>query len=106
MDNVDTKMTRELSQLAYRIKKARQDANLSQKTLAKHLGVSDKAISAYEQGRSTPPVNKLKKIAKETSRPLSYFTEEEVSSPPAILHKLRTVEKQLEEIKKLLQENQ
>ena len=52
-----------LSELAQRIRAARRNARLSQDELGKSIGLSDKSISAYEQGRSMPPLDKLKKIA-------------------------------------------
>lgn len=53
------------------IKKARQAAGLSQKELAKALGVSDKTISAYETGRAMPPSSTLAQIAKITDMSIS-----------------------------------
>ena len=95
---------KELQILGERIRKARIEARLSQATLAHAIGVSDKSVSAYEQGRSQPPFEKLKKIAQHTHRPLSYFTEEETNES-TIVAKLATIEQELEEIKKLLQKS-
>lgn len=92
---------KELEELANRIRRARKDAHLSQKTLAEHIGVSDKSVSAYEQGRSIPPFEKLKKIANCTNRPLTYFTEEPTDET-TIMSKLKMIEQELDEIKKLL----
>jgi len=39
---------------------------MSQKQLAKKLGISDKTISAYETGRAIPPTPTLTKIAEIT----------------------------------------
>ena len=44
------------------IKKARLLAEMSQKQLAKKIGISDKTISAYETGRAIPPAPTLTKI--------------------------------------------
>jgi ADP-ribose pyrophosphatase YjhB (NUDIX family)/DNA-binding XRE family transcriptional regulator len=49
------------------IKKARTSLDLSQKELAKRLGVSDKTVSAYETGRAIPPTPTLAKIAEITN---------------------------------------
>jgi len=58
-----------------RIRKIRELQGLSQKTLGIMLGLSDKAISSYESGRTVPPFETLYKIAKELKKPLSYFVE-------------------------------
>lgn len=100
MSDVDEKAT-QLSELSQRIKDARVDARLSQAELAKEVGVSDKSISAYEQGRSTPPFEKLKKISTATHHPLSYFTEEN-NNEAIISSKLESIERELYEIKRLL----
>lgn len=87
--------------LAARIKKARENVHISQKELGDSIGVSDKSISSYEKGRSVPPIKKLKKIAKTTNKPLSFFTEEETVNID-ILGKLNTIEKEFQEIRELL----
>ena len=87
--------------LASRIKKARENAHISQKELGTSIGVSDKSISSYEKGRSMPPIKKLKQIAKKTNKPLSYFTEEETINMD-IVGKLNIIEKELQEIRGLI----
>lgn len=96
-----TTTNQDLQALSQRIRTARTQAHLSQATLAHAIGVSDKSVSAYEQGRSQPPFEKLKKIAQCTKRPLSYFTEEDTNES-TIVAKLQVIEQELEEIKKLL----
>lgn len=103
MNDKDPKK-QELAQLSQKIRNARRDAHLSQAELAYAIGVSDKSVSAYEQGRSQPPFEKLKKIAMHTNRSLSYFTEEETNES-TIVAKLHTIEQELEEIKKLLKKS-
>lgn len=90
--------------IAKRIRQARQQAYLSQQDLGKAIGVSDKSISAYEQGRAVPPVNKLKKIASTTSYPLNYFTDEKVDQA-TIASRLVKVEQELKQIKRLLKKS-
>lgn len=51
------------------IKKARVSSGLSQRDLAKMLGVSDKTVSAYETRRAIPPTPVLAKIAEITKMP-------------------------------------
>src|ERR1700694_3453455 len=96
------KQSKELEALAKRIRSARKEARLSQKSLATVIGVSDKSVSAYEQGRSIPPFEKLKKIASCTNRPLTYFTEDSTDES-TIMSKLQTIEQEIDKIKKLLE---
>ncbi len=91
----------ELSMLATRIHIARENAHLSQQDLGKMIGVSDKSISAYEKGRSQPPLENLRKIADATNHPLTYFTQED-NTEIAITAKLQSIERELAEVKKLL----
>ncbi len=58
------------------IKKARIQSGLSQKSLAKKLGISDKTISAYETGRAIPPMPTLTEISKITGVSISQIIEE------------------------------
>lgn len=90
-----------LDEIATRIRKARREAHLSQLELGNGIGVSDKSISAYEQGRSVPPFEKLKRIAEVTSHPLAYFTEDNVDET-TIAAKLQSIERELQEVKNLL----
>jgi transcriptional regulator with XRE-family HTH domain len=101
MGNVDVKTPKKLNELALRIREARRNSHLSQDELGKQIGVSDKSVSAYEQGRSTPPINKLKKIAESTNHPLSYFTQED-NEEALLTSKLANIERELAEVKRLL----
>lgn len=96
-----TRKGKKLNEMADRIRNARREAHLSQLELANGIGVSDKSISAYEQGRSMPPFEKLKKIADTTHHPLAYFTEDNVNET-TIAAKLQSIERELLEVKKLL----
>ncbi len=53
-----------VSPFSSRLKTLRTKKHLSQKTLGKMLGLSDKTISAYENGRNTPDFQTLVKISK------------------------------------------
>lgn len=46
-----------------RLKKLREDKDLRQKELAKIIGLSDRTIGMYEQGRREPDFNTLTKLA-------------------------------------------
>lgn len=99
MKPVDRK--KELTELAKRIRTARENARLSQDELGKSIGLSDKSVSAYEKGRSQPPLENLRKIAEVTHHPLTYFTQEE-NEAGEIAAKLLAIERELAEVKKLL----
>jgi len=99
MKHVDQK--KQLAELAKRIKTARENAHLSQQALGRSIGLSDKSISAYEKGRSQPPLENLRKIADATQHPLTYFTQEE-NDDSAIAAKLFAIERELAEVKRLL----
>jgi transcriptional regulator with XRE-family HTH domain len=103
VDITKKKNQKKLTELALRIREARRNSHLSQDELGKYIGVSDKSVSAYEQGRSMPPITKLKKIAQWTNHPLSYFTQEE-NGEALLASKLANIERELAEVKKLLLE--
>lgn len=101
MSKPSIKRTALLKTLAERIRNARTNARLSQSALGKNIGVSDKSVSSYEQGRSRPSVDRLQKIAKATNTPVSFFTEEN-NLETSIIKKLTSIEQELNEIKTLL----
>ena len=89
--------------LALKIRRARKESKMSQKELGEALGISDKAISSYEQARAIPPIKTLQKIAKLTRKPLGYFTateENEVDYSVSAI--LANIEKEFKEVKELL----
>lgn len=49
--------------ISTRIKKERLNLKLTQKKLAKQLGISQKTVSSYERGKCIPPIDILKKLA-------------------------------------------
>jgi transcriptional regulator with XRE-family HTH domain len=103
MDLASKKQQKRLNELSRRIREARVTSHLSQDDLGNAIGVSDKSISAYEQGRSTPPLAKLRKIAETTNYPLSYFTQED-NNEAILSNKLSSIERELSEVKRLLLE--
>ncbi len=94
--------TKNINELAKRIRYARTNAHLSQSELGDAVGVSDKSVSAYEQGRAVPPLEKLRRIAESTHQPLQYFMED-TTEEILVQHKLALIEKELIEIRDLLQ---
>ncbi len=89
-----------------KIKKARKDAGLSQKQLASLVGVSDKAISAYEVNRAEPPPSMLREISVVTYKPVSYFIEGEQEEEMSVTNRIAKIEHELLEIKKILASQQ
>jgi transcriptional regulator with XRE-family HTH domain len=89
--------------MARKIKKARKEAGLSQKQLASRLAVTDKAVSSYEVGRATPPVEVLREISKYTFKPVQYFVDEKDSEKIDLESRLMKIEKELTEAKKILE---
>jgi len=78
------------------IKKARVASELSQKDLAKRLGVSDRTVSAYETGRAIPPTPTLAKIAEITKKTLSELLGiDEGKNGDEVAKKLEKIEKML-----------
>lgn len=84
------------------LKKAREEAQLSQKELAQKVKLSDKAISSYEVNRAEPSFDMLKKIGKAVHKPVNYFLNEQVSIEHDLQAKLEKIEQELAEVKKLL----
>lgn len=84
------------------IKKYREQSSISQKKLATTLGITDKAISSYESGRTVPSIEVLFRIAKQLNRPLSLFIEDPTSMSAE--RKLYDVEAKLNEIQSLIKE--
>lgn len=46
-----------------RLRKLREQKEISQKELAEYLGVSQNAVSSYELGKREPNINTLVKLA-------------------------------------------
>jgi repressor LexA len=88
--------------LGNKIKVARKSIGLSQRDLARYIKVSDKAVSSYEVGRSSPSVTVLKKISTIVHKPLSYFDEKAMLTREELMEKLKQIETELKEIKQYL----
>jgi len=82
--------------------KARKEAGLSQRELGEKIGLTDKAISAYEKKRATPTVQTLRDIGKVTYKPISYFINDGESEDIDIQLKIQVIEKELSAIRKIL----
>lgn len=82
-----------------KIKKIRDQRNMSQKRFARKLGISEKTISAYETGRINPPFKVLEKISYEYDVTITAVTKGKKKS---IEKTLATLEDCILEIRKLL----
>lgn len=93
--------------LSKKIRQARVEAALSQKELASALQLSDRTISAYEKGRALPPLDTLQSISNLTHKSINYFLEEEqeVEENFDLQLKLKKIELELLQIKKVLKEH-
>ncbi|MBI2356861.1 helix-turn-helix transcriptional regulator [Candidatus Dojkabacteria bacterium] len=97
--------------VAARIKTAREERGISQKKLGMILGLSDKAISAYEAGRTYPPLDTLFKLSRELSKPVNYFIEEDngeaslIDSIAKISEKIASISVEIEKLKRGLKKN-
>lgn len=53
-----------INRFSERLRKLREDKNISQKVLSEYLGYGTTAVSAYENGRNEPPFDILIQIAR------------------------------------------
>src|SRR5438874_2135096 len=87
------------------IKRARVLSGMSQRELAKHLGVSDKTVSAYEKGRAIPPSSTLTRISEITNVSISEIVGAEENTNvknDKILEKLSGIDQKLLNIENIL----
>ncbi len=89
--------------LGQKIRMARREKGLSQREVADHLKLSDKAISSYEVDRSEPTLGNLKEIGKLTDKPIMYFVDDDANfEEMALKSKIMTIERELRAIKDIL----
>lgn len=93
--------------ISKKIRQARVEADLSQKELAGALKLSDRTISAYEQGRAMPPLDTLQDISNLTHKSINYFLDEDVETQADfdLQVKIKKIEIELLQIKKALKEH-
>ncbi len=85
-----------ISNVGEKIREYREKAGISQKKLGLALGLSDKAVSAYESGRTLPPLETLYRISDELKKPLKFFLS--TSEDTTIHERLDSIGKSLESI--------
>lgn len=93
--------------ISKKIRQARVEAALSQKELADALKLSDRTISAYEQGRALPPLDTLQTISNLTHKSINYFLDEDIETQTDfdLQVKIKKIEIELLQIKKALREH-
>jgi len=62
-----------LKDFGTKLKQARLELGLSQRSLGLSIGLSDKTISSYESSRSYPNLEILKKISEVLDKPIDFF---------------------------------
>ena len=60
-------------QAPQKVRRAREDAGLTQEQLAELCGVTVNSVGHYEGGRAVPKVDTLERIADATGKPLAWF---------------------------------
>lgn len=84
---------------AERLRKAREEYGISQRSLALSLGLSDKTISSYETSNSYPNLEILKKISDFFQKPTDYFLASKYEES-TLLERVRELEKEVKKLKK------
>jgi transcriptional regulator with XRE-family HTH domain len=102
MSNKDLASARQLELIGRKIKTARQEVGYSQKELAQVLKLSDKAVSAYEVGRAQPTLQTLVQLSQATHKPISYFLDDAEERDLDFQLRVKKIEQDLVEIKKML----
>lgn len=88
--------------IGLKIKEIRDGHNLSQERFAKRLGLSGKTISAYETGRTQPPLKVVEKIVEVYKTPIVSINTENRKD---LRERLILIEKEFENLKEILKEN-
>ena len=87
--------------LAERIKRLRQEQNLTQGELGKKIGIHQKQISAYERGRNIPSTDILIKLADAFNVTLDYLAFESKGQPAKLNIQDRELLRRFEALDKL-----
>lgn len=87
------------TEIANKIREIRDINNLSQERFAKKIGLSGKTISAYETGRTTPPLRVLNKITEVYD---SAYINVDEKSQKSIFDSLKSISNELENLKSII----
>ena len=86
------------------IRRARLDARLSQRDLARHAGTSQSALARYEGGHSRPSLATLERILRAAGKTLRLQVDDATPEPPK--HPVRNrLESRLEQVRAILDEH-
>lgn len=80
-----------------KLKSARIESGLSQRSLGLSVGLSDKTISSYESSRSYPSLEILKKLSEKLRKPIGYFFSSDIDEAVLSIDRLIEKNKELEE---------
>lgn len=61
--------------LKARVRQARRDAAMTQSELAYEMGVTVRAVQAWELGESEPALSRRRRLARVTGKPLEWFND-------------------------------
>jgi transcriptional regulator with XRE-family HTH domain len=76
-----------------KLKEARIEKGLSQRSLGLSIGLSDKTISSYESSRSYPSLDILKKLTEELGKSFDYFLSSE-GERDILLERIKDLERE------------
>lgn len=88
-----------------KIRRARKEKKISQRELGVEVGYAAPTISQLENGEFRVSIESLKKVADVLNKPLSYFLPREEERDYTLPSKLTTVEKELLEIRRVIEKD-
>jgi transcriptional regulator with XRE-family HTH domain len=88
--------------IGFKIKEIRDSYDLSQERFAKRLGLSGKTISAYETGRTQPPLKVVEKIARVYKTPIVSI---DIENKEDLKERLFLIEKEFSHLRDLLRDS-
>ena len=86
------------SDVGEKIKMIRCKLDLSQERFGMKIGVTGKAISAYETGRAQPPIKIVKAIAEVFNTPILYLNDSEKMKLKESILKIKTFVEEIESV--------